>query len=190
MSETLPPVTVIIPARPDQAEVKAVTAGRQLDYPGDRLEIIVARGHHPSVQRNAALREARGEWIYFLDDDSTPPPGNLRRAAPLFSRPEAQMVGDRQAAAGTHAAIDLTVPETVQALIAARLDTLPPERKSLLQDAAVLGKVFWSEGVAAMGDRSTDEVEEGHTATTWPSVVNRTSRSRTGIPRAWASPRP
>src|SRR5256885_14792284 len=43
--------------------------------------------------RNAALREARGEWIYFLDDDSTPPPDNLRRAAPLFSRPEAQMVG-------------------------------------------------------------------------------------------------
>jgi len=93
MSETLPPVTVIIPARPDQTEVKAVAAGRQLDYPGDRLEIIVARGHHPSVQRNAALREARGEWIYFLDDDSMPPPGNLRRAAPLFSRPEAQMVG-------------------------------------------------------------------------------------------------
>src|SRR2546421_5916878 len=93
MSETLPPVTVIIPARPDQTEVKAVAAGRQLDYPGDRLEIIVARGHHSSVQRNAALREARGEWIYFLDDDSTPSPDNLRRAAPLFSRPEAQMVG-------------------------------------------------------------------------------------------------
>ena len=32
----------------------------------------------------------------------------------------------------------------MQALIAARLDTLPPERKALLQDAAVIGKVFWS----------------------------------------------
>jgi hypothetical protein len=31
----------------------------------------------------------------------------------------------------------------VQALIAARLDSLPPKRKTLLQDAAVVGKVFW-----------------------------------------------
>jgi tetratricopeptide (TPR) repeat protein len=43
------------------------------------------------------------------------------------------------------------VPESIQALIAARLDTLSPERKSLLQDAAVVGKVFWSGVVAAMG---------------------------------------
>ena len=74
MSETFPPVTVVIPARPGQTEVNAVTASRQLDYPTDCLEIIVARGHHPSVQRNAALREARGELIYFLDDDSVPLP--------------------------------------------------------------------------------------------------------------------
>jgi hypothetical protein len=45
------------------------------------------------------------------------------------------------------------VPESVQALIAARLDTLPPERKALLQDAAVVGKVFWAGALAAMGDR-------------------------------------
>ena len=41
----------------------------------------------------------------------------------------------------------------MQALIAARLDTLPPERKSLLQDAAVLGKVFWAGALAEMGGR-------------------------------------
>ena len=51
---------------------------------------------------------------------------------------------------------DIPVPDNVQALIAARLDTLPPERKALLHDAAVVGKVFWSGVVAAMGD--TDEV--------------------------------
>ena len=32
----------------------------------------------------------------------------------------------------------------MQALIAARLDTLAPELKALLQDASVLGKVFWT----------------------------------------------
>jgi len=30
----------------------------------------VARGRQPAVQRNAALKAARGELIYFLDDDS------------------------------------------------------------------------------------------------------------------------
>ena len=44
-------------------------------------------------------------------------------------------------------------PESLQALIAARLDTLPLDRKQLLQDAAVIGKVFWAGSVAAMGAR-------------------------------------
>ena len=52
------------------------------------------------------------------------------------------------------------VPESVQALIAARLDTLPSERKSLLQDASVLGKVFWAGALAAMGEREPAEVEQ------------------------------
>ena len=43
------------------------------------------------------------------------------------------------------------VPETVQALIGARLDTLSVDRKSLLQNASVVGKVFWSGAVASIG---------------------------------------
>jgi tetratricopeptide (TPR) repeat protein len=53
---------------------------------------------------------------------------------------------------------EVTVPETVQALIAARLDTLTADRKALLQDAAVMGKVFWAGALAEMGDRAEDEV--------------------------------
>ena len=49
-------------------------------------------------------------------------------------------------------------PESVQALIAARLDTLEPEAKSLLADAAVIGKVFWAGAVAAMGERDPQTV--------------------------------
>jgi succinoglycan biosynthesis protein ExoA len=45
------------------------------------------------VQRNAALRAARGDWIYFLDDDSLPPPGNLRLALEYLRDPEVKMVG-------------------------------------------------------------------------------------------------
>ena len=40
---------------------------------------------------------------------------------------------------------ELALPETLQGIIAARLDGLPASEKSLLQDAAVVGKVFWAE---------------------------------------------
>ena len=56
---------------------------------------------------------------------------------------------------------DIRLPETVQALIAARLDTLPPERKTLLQDASVVGKVFWTGVVASMGGRDEAVVRAG-----------------------------
>jgi len=88
-----PSVTVIVPARPEADEVPAVRAAQALDYPADKLEIILARGRQPSVQRNTALRAARGELIYFLDDDSLALPGNLRRAVAHFREPQVQVVG-------------------------------------------------------------------------------------------------
>jgi succinoglycan biosynthesis protein ExoA len=88
-----PSVTIIIAARPDQAEVRAVAAAQKLDYPAAQIEILLARGRQPSVQRNAALRAARGDIIYFLDDDSIAPPGNLRRALEHFQSPAVKMAG-------------------------------------------------------------------------------------------------
>jgi class 3 adenylate cyclase/tetratricopeptide (TPR) repeat protein len=38
---------------------------------------------------------------------------------------------------------DVVLPETVQGIIAARLDTLPGEEKELLQEAAAMGRTFW-----------------------------------------------
>ena len=93
MNEQLPIVTVIVAARPGQTDVKAVDAALRFDYPTDRVDIIVARGQQPSVQRNAALKAARGELIYFLDDDSVAAPGNLRQALVHFAEPAVKMVG-------------------------------------------------------------------------------------------------
>src|SRR4029079_17380614 len=59
----------------------------------DKLEILVARGKQPSAQRNAALKAARGELIYFLDDDSVPEPANLRRVLTYFNDSNVKMVG-------------------------------------------------------------------------------------------------
>jgi class 3 adenylate cyclase/tetratricopeptide (TPR) repeat protein len=54
---------------------------------------------------------------------------------------------------------DLPLPETVQGIIAARLDGLPTEEKHLLQNAAVMGKVFWLGAVADSGlDRHAAEL--------------------------------
>jgi len=81
----------------------------------------------------------------------------LERAGgnPLYAEEFVRLHADR---GQLREAVD-EVPDSVQALIAARLDTLSQERKSLLQDAAVLGKVFWAGAVAAMGGRELREVE-------------------------------
>jgi class 3 adenylate cyclase/tetratricopeptide (TPR) repeat protein len=52
----------------------------------------------------------------------------------------------------------LEVPETLHALIAARLDGLQLEERRLLEGAAVLGKTFTAEGLAALGDLDKDAV--------------------------------
>ncbi len=44
---------------------------------------------------------------------------------------------------------ELPLPETLQGIIAARLDSLAEPEKDLLQDAAVVGKVFWASSVGA-----------------------------------------
>ena len=51
------------------------------------------------------------------------------------------------------------LPDSVQAVIAARLDVLESPRKSVLQDAAVVGHVFWSGAVSAIGAREPRTVE-------------------------------
>jgi class 3 adenylate cyclase/tetratricopeptide (TPR) repeat protein len=56
---------------------------------------------------------------------------------------------------------EIPFPDSVQSLIAARLDTLPPERKAMLADAAVIGKVFWAGAVATMGGIPEEDVVEG-----------------------------
>jgi class 3 adenylate cyclase/tetratricopeptide (TPR) repeat protein len=80
----------------------------------------------------------------------------LERAGgnPLYAEEFVRLLADR----GPDNA-DALLPDTVQALIAARLDTLRPERKSLLQDAAVVGKVFWAGALSEIAGRDPDDVK-------------------------------
>jgi tetratricopeptide (TPR) repeat protein len=54
---------------------------------------------------------------------------------------------------------DMAVPETLQALISARLDGLDPADRSLLQDAAVLGQSFTIAGLAAVSGEEAGSLE-------------------------------
>ncbi|MGZ4332913.1 MAG: AAA family ATPase [Gaiellaceae bacterium] len=62
----------------------------------------------------------------------------LQRAEgnPLYAEEYARMLAE-------HEGGDLPLPETVQGLIAARIDGLGQGEKAVLQDASVVGKVFW-----------------------------------------------
>jgi class 3 adenylate cyclase/tetratricopeptide (TPR) repeat protein len=53
---------------------------------------------------------------------------------------------------------ELDVPETLQALVASRLDGLSVSERSLLQDASVLGQSFTAAGAAALSGRPEAEV--------------------------------
>jgi class 3 adenylate cyclase/tetratricopeptide (TPR) repeat protein len=83
----------------------------------------------------------------------------LRRTEgnPLFAEEYVRMLQDRGfLVRGRHGwALEdhdkLPLPETVQGMIAARLDSLSAEEKELVQSAAVIGKVFWTGAVAALG---------------------------------------
>jgi len=89
---TLPRVSVIIPVKPG-GEVPALSGLARASYPLDRFEVLVAYGCAPSAQRNLAAREAQGELLYFLDDDSQVLPGFLEAAARHYRDPKVAAVG-------------------------------------------------------------------------------------------------
>jgi len=72
---------------------------------------------------------------------------------PLYAQEYVRMVIERGADASV-------LPESVQGIIAARLDGLPAEEKSLLQDAAVVGRKSWLGAVCALGERERGAAEE------------------------------
>ena len=72
---------------------------------------------------------------------------------------------------------ELPLPDTVQAVLAARLDTLPPDHKALLCDAAVFGESFWGGGVAALAACDADEVERAMIALAERQLVRPTVSS-------------
>ena len=91
----------------------------------------------------------------------------LQRAEgnPLYAQEYVRMLQDRDVlvrgeGSWVLAADIRDLPESLQGIIAARLDTLSTEEKGLLQDAAVVGRTAWIGAVNAVTERTTWQAEE------------------------------
>jgi len=89
---TLPRFSVIIPVKPG-GEVRALSGIASATYPNHLFEVLIAYGSQPSVQRNLAAREAKGDILFFLDDDSRVAPGFLEVAAGHYRDEKVAAVG-------------------------------------------------------------------------------------------------
>ncbi|HEX5951311.1 MAG TPA: adenylate/guanylate cyclase domain-containing protein [Actinomycetota bacterium] len=87
---------------------------------------------------------------------------------PLFGEEIVRMLIDRGAIRATEAAgwelvgsvDEIEVPRSIQALVAARLDALPGEEKTILQDAAVVGRTFWAGALGRLSSLSDERVRD------------------------------
>jgi class 3 adenylate cyclase len=84
---------------------------------------------------------------------------------PFFTEELVRLLRERSLLAaepGKHLgeAVETALPDSLQALVAARLDSLQPRLKAVLADAAVVGQTFWPGAVSAAGQHEPDEVGE------------------------------
>lgn len=82
---------------------------------------------------------------------------------PLYTEELVRLLADQAASKGegdgSADPAQNALPDSLQALIAARLDVLKPERKALLADAAVVGQDFWLGALASVAGLGREVVE-------------------------------
>jgi class 3 adenylate cyclase/predicted ATPase len=150
------PIFVITMARPELLDRRPTWGAGRRNFTSLFLEPLPAeamrdllRGLVPGLPgevEEKILERAEGVPLYavetvrmLLDRGALIPEGNAYRpAGPIDT---------------------LEVPESLHALIAARLDGLSQEERRLLQDASVLGKTFTRDGIAALSGTSEDALE-------------------------------
>ena len=148
------PMLVLCLARPELADRWPASTGRTASLihsleplPRDRAgqlldELCKGGGLHPAV-RESILERAGGN--------------------PFFIEELVRLLFDEGGLPPTSDTADLaaTVPGTVQALVSARLDTLPPDAKRAAQTAAVIGEEFWAGALVGLEkDLGEDGVEQ------------------------------
>jgi succinoglycan biosynthesis protein ExoA len=78
-------ISVIIPAPPDSQELPVLSFLKNIDYPKDKIEIILSAGNWPSTQRNQAAQIAKGDILYFLNTDVRLEEDLFKKVTGIFS---------------------------------------------------------------------------------------------------------
>src|SRR6185503_3735695 len=133
---------VVATARPELYDIRPGWGGARLDATAIELEPLpsaaavlmldeLLAGELPEHVTEMVVRQAEGN-PFFIEEivESLIDQGALRRSNGEWSLSEQQ--------AG------IAVPDSVQAVLASRIDLLPPAEKAALQAASVIGRVFWT----------------------------------------------
>ena len=150
------PICVVTLARPELLERRPTWGAGRRNFTSLYLEPLSAAAMEalltglvpglPEEVRRQILERAEGIPLYAVE--------TVRM---LLDRGVLVQEGSVYRPTGTIEALE--VPETLHALIAARLDGLPSEERRLLQDAAVLGKTFTKHALAALSGLAAPELE-------------------------------
>lgn len=131
------PLLILCLARPELLEARPGWGGGRVRSTAIELEPL----------SDEESEELVGNLVAQLaSSDGEPPPAFTKELLertegnPLFVEETIRMLVE----SGAEGADLERVPDTLQALIAARIDHLPPDGKTLLQRAAVIGRVFWT----------------------------------------------
>ena len=123
----------------------------------ERLPSFASGGHINRVGLEPLTRAETARLVAGLLDTPDAEGAVVTRVAkrcdgnPFYAEQSARLLTD--------AALTAPLPDSVQAVIGARLDALPGIQKEVLGDAAVVGSVFWDGAVAAMGGYERSELE-------------------------------
>ena len=152
------PLLFVCPSRPDLAQRRVGWGGGKRNFSSIFLEPLshddAASLVHDLLAVEALPDETREAMLARAD-------GN-----PLFLEEivrhlidEGRIVRDGQRWKATEAVAEIVIPDTVQAVLAARIDLLPPVERRALLSASVVGRVFWTGSVAQLlgeGDETDD----------------------------------
>jgi class 3 adenylate cyclase/tetratricopeptide (TPR) repeat protein len=150
------PLFVLALARPEFADKRPSWGAGKRSFSSLYLEPL----------SRTAMGGLLGGLIPGLPDDLRERILDRAEGVPLYAVETVRMLLDRglltregDVYRATGAVGDLEVPETLHALVAARLDSLTPEERRLVESAAVLGKTFTKQGLAAVRGVAEAELE-------------------------------
>jgi predicted ATPase len=125
------PIMLLCTARPELLETRPMWGGGKVNATTLLLEPLNAEATRELVESLVLPTPLDPRLI---DQILTTAEGN-----PLFAEEIVRMLADDGQAPGTE---DLHIPTSVQAVIAARLDRLPPNERAVAERASVAGRVF------------------------------------------------